>query len=73
MSTLPGIEVEHHRNGDGSACLLPDRDFWRYLFAGMAMQGALADHQPEPGWAIKQADALLAELEREEGRGKGDG
>ena len=58
-----------------------DRDYWRYTFAGMAMQGLLANHKimdiwrdknndgeqldkDIADWAVVQADALLAELEK---------
>jgi hypothetical protein len=65
--------------------LLPDvekRDYWRYTFAGMAMQGlATTDlsfgivDKPHNPWlwaaqeATKAADALLLELEKPRGRG----
>lgn len=41
----------------------------RELFAAMAMQGMLAhnddDHETVAHWSVKQADALIAELDKE--------
>ena len=49
------------------------RDYWRYKFAGKAMAGTLrsmsregdTEMKEDVKWAVKYADALLEELEKE--------
>lgn len=50
------------------ASFVPDRDFWRYLFAGLSLLVTQRSSQHgfmDPSHAVKQADALLEELEKE--------
>ena len=61
--TLPQLE---HMDAVGEA----NKQAWRYKFAGMAMQGYSGDPELNSSfedlaeYAVKQADALLAELEK---------
>lgn len=74
---MPNLRITLAGTGDGVYDVEPDRQFWRYLFAGLAMQGmvtrgeeagSLAEGSRSGGIAIlarEQADALLAELDKE--------
>jgi hypothetical protein len=46
------------------------REYWRWHFAGLAMQGYLSQHahlNPDlcATWAVEHADSLIAKLEEE--------
>ena len=63
---VPQIKVEWDRMMS-AAVMEPSREFWRYLFAGLALlvTERSANHGfMDPAHAVQQADALLAELEK---------
>jgi hypothetical protein len=78
---VPNIAVLFRTSGQdgqagGDASFQPDRTFWRYYFAGQALAGFCAAAAPDytkgacadaiTERAARQAELLLAELERRE-------
>ena len=65
---IPQIKVIYGSNqgptGVQEATICPDREFWRFLFAGHLLAAAVSAEVPHYGTAVEDADALLDELDK---------